>query len=153
MVVSAAHRQNWQRQLAEQRTELQVERTKLILLVESLAALQCAWDVPEGSQERCDAAALRLQGFSTGIERCLGQIICLLKDDLPDGAAWNRHLDADTATGLAELMRFRHVVWHGYAQELEPEQVHGLLGRGLKLWPAVEQHLVAFDAWLQELQA
>jgi hypothetical protein len=32
-------------------------------------------------------------------------------------------LDAATAQGLAELMRFRHVVRHLYVYELEPEQV------------------------------
>jgi hypothetical protein len=46
-----------------------------------------------------------------------------------------------------------HVVWHSYAQELEPEPVQRLLGRPLKLWPAVEQHLEAFDGWLLELKA
>ena len=49
-------------------------------------------------------------------------------------------------------MRFRHVVRHLYAYELEPDQVQRLLGRALKLWPAVERHLEAFDAWLQELK-
>ena len=61
-------------------------------------------------------------------------------------------LDAATAKGLAELMRFRHVVRHLYAYELEPDQVQRLLGRALDLWPAVERHLAAFDAWLQELK-
>jgi hypothetical protein len=60
-----------ERHLAELRTDLQVERAKLRVLVESLAALQRVWDVPDGSQERCDAAALRLQSLYTGIERFL----------------------------------------------------------------------------------
>jgi hypothetical protein len=152
--------------LAELRTDLQVERTKLAVLVESLAALQRAWDVPEGAQERCDAAALRLQSLYTGIERCFVQIVRVLNGGPPDGADWHRRLldrmtvpteirpallDAATAKGLAELMRFRHVVRHLYAYELEPEQVQRLLERALELWPAVEQHLVAFDAWLQAL--
>ena len=152
--------------LAELRTDLQVERTKLAVLVESLAALQRAWDVPEGLQERCDAAALRLQSLYTGIERCFVQIVRVLNGGPPDGADWHRRLldrmtvptevrpallDALTAKGLAELMRFRHVVRHLYAYELEPDQVQRLLGRALALWPAVEQHLAAFDSWLEEL--
>ncbi|MCH9714898.1 MAG: hypothetical protein K0U63_10190 [Cyanobacteria bacterium] len=153
--------------LAELRTDLQVERTKLALLVESLAALQRTWSIPEGAQERCDAAALRLQSLYTGIERCLVQIVRVLNGGPPDGADWHRRLldrmtvstevrpallDAATAKGLAELMRFRHVVRHLYAYELEPDQVQRLLGRALDLWPAVERHLAAFDAWLQELK-
>ena len=60
-------------------------------------------------------------------------------------------LDAATARGLAELLRFRHVVRHLYAYELEPDQVQRLLWRALELWPAVEQRLAAFDGWLAEL--
>jgi hypothetical protein len=37
--------------------------------------------------------------------------------------------------------------------EVEPDQVQRLLWRALELWPAVEQHLDAFDGWLQELKA
>ena len=157
-----------ERHLAELRTDLQVERAKLSVLVESLAALQRAWDVPDGSQERCDAAALRLQSLYTGIERCFVQIVRVLNGGPPDGADWHRRLldrmtvptevrpallDAATARGLAELLRFRQVVRHLYAYELEPDQVQRLLWRALELWPAVEQHLDAFDGWLQELKA
>ena len=157
-----------ERHLAELRTDLQVERAKLSVLVESLAALQRAWEVPDGSQERCDAAALRLQSLYAGIERCLVQIVRVLNGGPPDGADWHRRLldrmtvptevrpallDAATARGLAELLRFRQVVRHLYAYELEPDQVQRLLWRALELWPAVEQHLDAFDGWLQELKA
>ena len=157
-----------ERHLAELRTDLQVERAKLSVLVESLAALQRAWEVPDGSQERCDAAALRLQSLYTGIERCLVQIVRVLNGGPPAGADWHRRLldrmtvptevrpallDAATARGLAVLLRFRHVVRHLYAYELEPDQVQRLLWRALELWPAVEQHLDAFDGWLQELKA
>ena len=155
-----------ERHLAELRIDLQVERTKLAVLVESLAALQRAWDVPEGSQERCDAVALRLQSLYTGIERCFVQIVRVLNGGPPDGADWHRRLldrmtvptevrpallDAVTAKGLAELMRFRHVVRHLYAYELEPEQVQRLLRRALELWPIVDHQLVEFDTWLQAL--
>lgn len=155
-----------ERHRAELRTDLQVERTKLAVLVESLAALQRDWDVPVGSQERCDAAALRLQSLYTGIERCFVQIVRVLNGGPPDGADWHRRLldrmtvptevrpallDSSTAKGLAELMRFRHVVRHLYAYELEPEQVQRLLRRALELWPVVDYQLVVFDSWLQAL--
>lgn len=155
-----------ERHRAELRTDLQVERTKLAVLVESLAALQRDWDVPVGSQERCDAAALRLQSLYTGIERCFVQIVRVLNGGPPDGADWHRRLldrmtvptevrpallDSSTAKGLAELMRFRRVVRHLYAYELEPEQVQRLLRRALELWPVVDYQLVVFDSWLQAL--
>ena len=60
-------------------------------------------------------------------------------------------LDASTVAGLAELMRFRHVVKHLYAYELD--QVLRLLQRALELWPAVDSQLVSFEAWLTELSS
>jgi hypothetical protein len=155
-----------ERHLAELRTDLQVERAKRSVLVESLAALQRAWDVPEGAQERCDAGALRLQSLYTGIERCFVQVARVLNGGPPDGADWHRRLlermtvptqarpellDSATAKGLAELLRFRHVLGHLYAYELEPEQVQRLLRRALELWPIVDHQLVAFDTCLQAL--
>ena len=62
-------------------------------------------------------------------------------------------LDASTVAGLAELMRFRHVVRHLYAYELERDQVLRLLQRALELWPAVDSQLVSFEAWLTELSS
>ncbi len=50
-------------------------------------------------------------------------------------------------------MRFRHVVRHLYAYELEPDQVLRLLQRALDLWPAVDSQLVSFEAWLTELSS
>lgn len=156
------------RRLAELRTDLQVERSKLGVLVQSLRDLQRAWDLPEGSQERSDAAALRLQSFYTGIERCFVQIVRVLNGGPPDGADWHRRLlermavitetrpallDAATVKGLAELLRFRHVVRHLYAYELEPDQVLRLLLRAIDLWPAVERQFEVFEAWLLELAA
>ena len=114
--------------LAELRTDLQVERTKLALLVESLAALQRTWSIPEGAQERCDAAALRLQSLYTGIERCFVQIVRVLSGGAPDGANWQRRL-------------------------LERAQVFRLLQRALEVWPVVDSQLEAFEAWLTELSS
>jgi hypothetical protein len=50
-------------------------------------------------------------------------------------------------------MRFRHVVRHLYAYELERDQVLRLLLRALELWPAVDQQLKVFEAWLMELSS
>ena len=157
-----------ERRVAELRIDLQVERSKLNQLVHSLDELQRLWQVPEAAKERCDAAALRLQSLYTGIERCFVQIVRVLNGGPPEGADWHRRLlermavatesrpavlDASTVRPLAELMRFRHVVRHLYAYELEPDQVLRLLRQSLDLWPAVEQQLQAFEFWLQELAA
>lgn len=60
-------------------------------------------------------------------------------------------LRADTSQSLGELLRFRHVVRHLYAYELEAEQVERLLGKVLGLWPEVSSDLDPFTAWLLEL--
>ena len=156
------------RRLADLCLDLQVERSKLSALVLSLANLQRDWDVAEAAEERSDAAAMRLQSLYTGIERCFVQIVRVLNGGPPDGADWHRRLlermgvstelrpallDASTVAGLAELMRFRHVVRHLYAYELERDQVLRLLQRALELWPVVDSQLVSFEAWLTELSS
>ena len=156
------------RRLADLCLDLQVERSKLSALVLSLANLQRDWDVAEAAEERSDAAALRLQSLYTGIERCFVQIVRVLHGGPPDGADWHRRLlermgvstelrpallDASTVAGLAELMRFRHVVRHLYAYELERDQVLRLLQRALELWPVVDSQLVSFEGWLTELSS
>ena len=68
-------------QLRDLALDLAVEKRKLDALVDSLAALG---DVA-GDRLRIDAAALRLQSFYTGIERCFLQISRVLNGGTPDG--------------------------------------------------------------------
>ena len=137
------------RRLADLCLDLQVERSKLSALVLSLANLQRDWHVPEAAEERSDAAALRLQSFYTGIERCFVQIVRVLNGGPPDGADWHRRLleRMGVSTELRPAMR------HLYAYELERDQVLRLLLRALELWPAVDQQLKVFEAWLMELSS
>jgi hypothetical protein len=137
------------RRLADLCLDLQVERSKLSALVLSLANLQRDWHVPEAAEERSDAAALRLQSFYTGIERCFVQIVRVLNGGPPDGADWHRRLleRMGMSTELRPAMR------HLYAYELERDQVLRLLLRALELWPAVDQQLKVFEAWLMELSS
>jgi hypothetical protein len=154
------------RQLADLLADLQVERSKLQTLVESLKHLQQTWEEPQGVEERCDAAALRLQSFYTGIERCLVQIVRVLNGGPPDGADWHRRLlermaiatearpavlAAGTVGRLGELLRFRHVVRHLYAYELERDQVFRLLTSAIGLWPQLQVDFDRFGAWLNDL--
>ena len=114
-----------------------------------------------------DASALPLQSFYTGIERCFVLIVRVLNGGTPDGADWHRRLlermaiatdvrpavlRADTARSLGELLRFRPIVRHLYAYDLDAEQVERLLGLAKTLWPEVTAELDAFTAWLGELR-
>lgn len=57
-------------------------------------------------------------------------------------------LSASSIRGLQELLRFRHLVRHLYAYELQPESVERLRLLALGLWPAVREDLGSFQRWL-----
>jgi hypothetical protein len=146
-------------QLRDLALDLAVEERKLDALVDSLAAL----GVVAGDRLRVDAAALRLQSLYTGIERCFLQVSRVLNGGTPDGGDWHRRLlermgqpteerpavlrEASIAS-LQELLRFRHLVRHLYAYELQPEAVERLRTLALALWPEVRGELNAFQGWL-----
>ena len=146
-------------QLNDLALDLQVELGKLDRL---MAGLDVVGPVL-GDPLRVDAAALRLQSLYTGIERCLVQITRVLNGGTPDGAEWHRRLlermgqatdqrpavfTADTIDALHELLRFRHLVRHLYAYELQPEPVERLRLAAAALWPAVRADLEGFRHWL-----
>ena len=147
-------------------TDLAIERRKLVQLVASLQSLLPLWYAPVGQAERVDAAALRLQSYYTGIERCFTQVVRVFNGGPPQGNDWHRRLlermalenehrpallDPQTRDALAELLRFRHVVRHLYAYELRGDQVKRLLVQATELWPRLEGQLLGFEAWLREL--
>ncbi len=57
-------------------------------------------------------------------------------------------LSASSIPGLQELLRFRYLVRHLYADELQPESVERLRLLALGLWPAVREELGSFQRWL-----
>jgi len=148
-------------------TDLAVERRRLQSQVESLGRLHQRWQREGADGERVDAAALRLQSFSTGIERCLLQIVRVLNGSTPEGTDWHRRLldrltqatdlrpavlSDVTARDLRELLAFRHLVRHRYADDLDPELVRRRLEGVLELWPRWLRDLDLFDRWLVELR-
>jgi hypothetical protein len=152
--------------LDELLADLGVERSKLDTLVESLRGLQRSIEPEPPLTLWVDAAALRLQSFYTGIERCFLLIARVINGATPDGADWHRRLlermavasparpavlRADTVQGLGELLRFRHVVRHLYAYELDADQVKRLLEKAIAFWPEVRGDLDRFMVWLSEL--
>ena len=149
-------------------TDLLIERRKLDQLMASLAGLLPLWDETPGQAERVDAAALRLQSYYTGMERCFTQIVRVFNGAPPEGHDWHRRLlermaldtpqrpallDHGTAEAMAELLRFRHVVRHLYAYELRPEQVHRLVSLAVSSWPQLSNQLLAFEAWCRQMLA
>jgi hypothetical protein len=147
--------------------DLKVERGKLNTLVESLREIDAAADRETLPPLWVDAAALRLQSMYTGIERCCVLIVRVLNGATPEGGDWHRRLlermavatevrpavlRAETVRGLGELLRFRHVVRHLYAYELDIAQVKRLLHQATILWPEVNADLDHFTAWLLELR-
>lgn len=149
-------------------TDLAVERRRLEALVDSLEGLARRWEREGADAERVDAAALRLQSFYTGIERCLLQIVRVLNGGTPEGSAWHRRLldrltqptdrrpallSDTTSRALGQLLGFRHVVRHLYADDLDPQQVRQRLVGALELWPTLSAELETFHRWLAELIA
>ncbi|MEB3354891.1 MAG: hypothetical protein VKM34_11785 [Cyanobacteriota bacterium] len=138
------------RRLRDLATDLAVERQRLETLIASLERLSQRWQSEGADAERVDAAALRLQNLSTGIERCLLQIVRVLNGGTLEGADLHRRLldrltqatdlrppllSASTAQSLPKLLGFRHVVRPLYADDLNPEQVNLRLAGALELWP------------------
>jgi hypothetical protein len=146
-------------QLRDLALDLTVEARKLDALVDSLGALG---DVA-GDRLRIDAAGLRLQSFYTGLERCFLQISRVLNGGTPDGGDWHRRLlermgqpteerpavlRESSIAALQELLRFRHLVRHLYAYELQSDPVERLRTLALALWPEVQGELNTFQGWL-----
>jgi len=52
-----------------------------------------------------------------------------------------------------QLLGFRHVVRHLYADDLDPLQVRQRLDGAVDLWPHLSAELSAFERWLKDLIA
>ncbi|MFM7640439.1 MAG: hypothetical protein ACKO45_02660 [Cyanobium sp.] len=87
----------------------------------------------------------------------------MLNGGTPDGGDWHRRLlermghptverpavlTATSIFALQELLRFRHLVRHLYAYDLQPEPVEHLRSLTIALWPKVRGELNAFQRWL-----
>lgn len=149
------------RQRLDLALDLRVEEEKLAPLVRGLAALGPVLADPL----LVEVAALRLQSFYTGIERCLVLISRVLNGGTPEGSDWHRRLlermgqatserpavlSAATIEALRELLRFRHLVRHLYSYELKAEPVEHLRLEAVAVWSRVGEELRAFQIWLAE---
>jgi hypothetical protein len=57
----------------------------------------------------------------------------------------------DVAGAIDEFLRFRHVVRHIYAFQLDPERIEGLATRLLPVFHEVSEALLAFSTYLDRL--
>ena len=90
-----------------------------------------------------DSVALNLHDFYTGLERILHQVAQTIDETVPLGRNWHRELlenmtvevldvrppvlTRQTADGVVEYLRFRHVVRNIYTFQLDPERLGNLV--------------------------
>lgn len=130
-----------------------------------------AWPLTEESSPSAgahlDSVALHLHGLYGGIERLLELIARHVDGTTPTGEAWHRDLleqmarelpavrpavfSAERAAALDDLRRFRHLVRHVYATQLDRERMTPLLEALPTLWREVRADLLAFADFLDDL--
>jgi uncharacterized protein YutE (UPF0331/DUF86 family) len=114
-----------------------------------------------------DAAPLNLHDLYSSLERVFTHIASGLDQSVPSGPDWHRELlrqmsvevnelrppviSAETARELDEFMRFRRVVRHAYAFDLEADRVEQLSNRLRPAFQQVQQDLRDFVAFLNRL--
>lgn len=114
-----------------------------------------------------DSVALNLHSFYTGVERLFELIARHIDRSVPSGETWHRDLleqmaqdkvdvrpaviGQDSANGLDEFRRFRHLVRNVYTTNLVPEKIAQLMARLTNLWTQTRAELLAFAEFLEEL--
>lgn len=114
-----------------------------------------------------DSAALNLHDSYSGLERIFTHVASSVDASVPTGPDWHRELLRQMATDLPgirprviteanahdidEYLRFRHVVRHTYAIELDPERIERLANRLRPVFREVSQSLDAFATLLEGL--
>jgi hypothetical protein len=114
-----------------------------------------------------DSVALNLHDFYSGLERIFAHVASGVDQSVPSGQDWHRELlrqmaveipglrprviSAETVSAVDEYLRFRHVVRHIYAFELDPERVERLANHLQPSFRQVRDELLAFAAFLEGL--
>jgi uncharacterized protein YutE (UPF0331/DUF86 family) len=143
--------------------EIKDELSRLETLAKKLSSQKGKLD----SEEITESAALRLHNFYSGCERIFQLIAAEVNGFTPETFDWHKRLlsqvaldvkgvrpaviSRDTRQRLEELLRFRHVVRNIYGFELDPERVEKLVDVAVKVFPAFEDEINAFTAFLEEL--
>ena len=114
-----------------------------------------------------DSAALNLHDFSSGLEGIFQRIASSVDQSVPSGSDWHRELlqqmtvevpdlrpqviSTGVASAVDEFLRFRHVVRHVYAFELDAERVERLASRLRPTFDDVKASLLAFAMYVEGL--
>jgi hypothetical protein len=114
-----------------------------------------------------DSVTLNLRGFSTCLERIFAHIASRVDQSVPTGPDWHRELlrqmtvdvpglrppvvTAEVAAEVDEFLRFRHVIRHIYAFELDPFRIERLASRLQPTFREVRTALLAFATVLEGL--
>jgi hypothetical protein len=126
---------------------------------------QGAQKAPVDRDVYIESVALNLHGFYAGLERLFEAVAQVVDGGLPKGESWHRDLlqqmaydvpslrppvvSSETASGLDEFRRFRHVVRNVYAEHLDPNRIGNLVAKLSPLWPQVKAELLAFAQFLE----
>jgi hypothetical protein len=114
-----------------------------------------------------DSMALNLHDFYSGLERIFTHVASGVDQSVPTGPDWHRELlrqmtvdvpgirpaviSVDVSNAVDVFLRFRHVVRHVYAFELDPERIDRLASRLRPTFHALNAALIAFATHLSDL--
>jgi hypothetical protein len=114
-----------------------------------------------------DSAALNLHDVYSGLERIFSHIASAVDQSMPTGPDWHRELlrqmtveiagirpqvlPPEVAGDVDEFLRFRHVVRHIYAFELDSERIWRLANHLRPTFHEVRSSLLTFATFLENL--
>jgi hypothetical protein len=114
-----------------------------------------------------DSVALNLHAFYAGLERLFELIAGQVDGGKLGGAAWHVELlrqmsvslervrpaviSPASVAALDEYRKFRHLVRHVYAINLDPERMEALMNSLAPTWEKVQSELLAFADFLEQL--
>jgi hypothetical protein len=147
---------------------IQQELAHLELLVDRIErAVRAAGANPDTRDLLFDSAALNLHDFYAGLERIFTLVASGVDQSTPAGAEWHRELlrqmtveipglrprviSTELATDIDEYLRFRHVVRHIYAFELDPRKVKQLAMSLRSVFERIQEAIMDFAAYLRDL--
>jgi hypothetical protein len=146
-------------------------RNELVDLEHIVDRAQRSWTQAQGAsrdqEAYLDSVALNLHSFYSALERLFQLIAKHVDGSFPEGGNWHRDLilqmaddqrearpaviGHDSASGLDEFRRFRHLVRNVYTINLRPDKISGLMSALPGLWKELRAELQAFADFIEEL--
>ena len=142
------------------REEIAIETERLASTIRELTALGHDLFEREPTLREKAATAVFLAQFYTGIENILKRICHFHNVPLPGGETWHIELfklfcapayaplpeliDTQLATALAPFRKFLHVVYHGYAVELDWLRMREGMMHVVEVWTRFQARLTEY---------